>query len=167
MTAAVVHTSLLLALFGGALGLDQVSKAVATQLLADGRVISLFFDCFQLQLVHNSSGFLSVFAPIPGQIRFTLLTWGVGALLLAGGAYLVFARTLPRPKKICLVLILAGGAGNLVDRLINADGGVIDFINVGIGWLRTGIFNFADMYILFGSCWLGALLAVTEEADRR
>ena len=152
----------LLALFGGALGLDQLTKAVASGHLGDGRAISLFFDTLRFQLVHNNSGFLSVFAGIPEGLRTILLTWGVALLLVAGGLYLLLARGLPRARLICLVLILAGGAANLLDRLGN-DGGVVDFIALGPEWLRTGIFNLADVYILLGSCWLGATLAARHE----
>lgn len=46
-------------------------------------------------------------------------------------------------------LVLSGGLGNLVDLIIN-DGRVIDFMNIGIGSLRTGIFNVADVCITVG-----------------
>ena len=42
----------------------------------------------------------------------------------------------------------AGGTSNLIDRA--ARGIVVDFINVGVGSLRTGIFNVADLAIVFG-----------------
>jgi signal peptidase II len=42
---------------------------------------------------------------------------------------------------------------NLVDRLLYG-GRVTDFLNVGIGSLRTGIFNLADMAILAGALLL-------------
>ena len=48
-----------------------------------------------------------------------------------------------------LVLVISGGFSNLLSRILN-DGHVIDFMNVGIGWLRTGTFNFADMAIMTG-----------------
>ena len=49
-----------------------------------------------------------------------------------------------------MALIAGGGTSNLLDRIM--DGGrVTDFLNVGIGSLRTGIFNFADMAILAGA----------------
>ena len=38
---------------------------------------------------------------------------------------------------------MAGALSNLIDRI--AVGSVIDFLNVGIGPLRTGIFNLADV----------------------
>ena len=43
----------------------------------------------------------------------------------------------------------AGGLGNLIDRL-RFDGVVTDFLNVGVGSLRTGIFNVADAILMLG-----------------
>jgi signal peptidase II len=45
-------------------------------------------------------------------------------------------------------LFIAGGASNWFDRL--SEGRVVDFMNVGIGWLRTGVFNVADVAIMLG-----------------
>ena len=47
-----------------------------------------------------------------------------------------------------LWLLFAGGFSNLVDRVVH--GRVVDFLNVGIGPVRTGIFNVADMAIMLG-----------------
>jgi signal peptidase II len=47
-----------------------------------------------------------------------------------------------------LYLILAAGLSNLLDRFIR--GRVIDFLNLGIGTLRTGIFNMADLALFVG-----------------
>jgi len=47
-------------------------------------------------------------------------------------------------------LILSGGGSNLYDRIVN-DGAVIDFLNIGISSVRTGIFNVADMAIMAGA----------------
>jgi hypothetical protein len=43
----------------------------------------------------------------------------------------------------------SGGLGNVIDRLARS-GFVTDFLNVGIGPLRTGIFNFADFALFVG-----------------
>ena len=52
------------------------------------------------------------------------------------------------PEVVAVAAIVGGGVGNLVDRV--QLGAVRDFFNVGIGPLRTGIFNVADMAITFG-----------------
>ncbi len=53
-----------------------------------------------------------------------------------------------------MAFITGGGLSNLLDRLIG-DGGVTDFMIVGTGYLQTGIFNLADVFILSGSFVLG------------
>ncbi|MGC4095906.1 MAG: signal peptidase II [Nitrospira sp.] len=63
--------------------------------------------------------------------------------------YLLFVRPPSISLTIAWILILSGGAGNLLDRVLH-DGHVIDFMNLGIGSLRTGIFNVADVYITTG-----------------
>jgi signal peptidase II len=45
--------------------------------------------------------------------------------------------------------IIGGGIGNLADRLLN-NFRVIDFLNFGIGNLRTGVLNIADISVTFG-----------------
>jgi len=42
-----------------------------------------------------------------------------------------------------------GGASNLIDRA--SRGHVVDFLNLGVGSLRTGIFNVADVAVLLGA----------------
>ena len=49
-----------------------------------------------------------------------------------------------------LLLVASGGLGNLLDRLLNK-GAAIDFLNIGIGSIRTGIFNVADVLIIGGA----------------
>jgi signal peptidase II len=46
-------------------------------------------------------------------------------------------------------LLVAGGLGNLVDR-ITRQGAVTDFLNIGVGQVRTGVFNVADLAIVLG-----------------
>jgi hypothetical protein len=74
----------------------------------------------------------------------------VNALFLALIAGLMLMRRpAGRAQHLAIVLLLAGGIGNLIDRMFH-DGLVIDFLNVGIGPVRTGIFNVADMAIMAG-----------------
>ena len=48
-------------------------------------------------------------------------------------------------------LLIAGGIGNLIDRWI--DGFVVDFMHINLSnAIRTGVFNFADVYITLGLC---------------
>lgn len=62
---------------------------------------------------------------------------------------LFVAKQMPPLSAAAWSLVLSGGIGNLLDRVLH-DGRVIDFMNVGIGSLRTGIFNMADVCITIG-----------------
>src|SRR5208283_6211099 len=63
--------------------------------------------------------------------------------------YLLRKGGIPWATLVGFSLIVGGGLGNLVDRLLR-DGRVGDFIMVGVGGLKTGIFNFADCAVLAG-----------------
>ena len=68
------------------------------------------------------------------------------AVFLAAAGFLAARYRWSRVARCGFVLFLAGGLSNLTDRI--AIGSVIDFLNVGIGPLRTGIFNVADVAIM-------------------
>jgi len=59
------------------------------------------------------------------------------------------------------LMLAAGGVGNLIDCFYR-DGAVVDFMNAGIGSLRTGIFNVADVQIMAGA----VLLAFAQEVRK-
>ena len=96
-------------------------------------------------------------AAIPENIRFWVFSVFVALFLIIMFFYLVFSKSFTARQIFILSVILGGGMGNLIDRLMN-DGRVADFMNVGIGPVRTGIFNVADLYITFGAIYLVWLL---------
>jgi signal peptidase II len=49
-----------------------------------------------------------------------------------------------------LALFCAGSLGNLYDRVF-AGGNVVDFLSFHWGWLRTDIFNLADVAVVVGA----------------
>ena len=60
------------------------------------------------------------------------------------------------PKtEIALSLVIAGGIGNLIDRIFR--GGVIDFISIG----KFPIFNIADMIIVVG--WIILIISTIKK----
>ena len=103
---------------------------------------------------------MSVGSALPEKTRDFLFTAGVGTFIFAALSYLLVSP-LPRVTAVALSLICGGGCGNLIDRI--AYGGcVVDFLNVGVGGLRTGIFNIADVAIM-----AGALLMVLRNARQK
>jgi signal peptidase II len=130
--------------------LDQVTKYIAIQTLKETRNVHVYLgDLFRLQYAENTGAFLSLGSTLSDGPRFWLLTGLNMVILTVVGFVVLFKRHISTSTVIALTLILSGGIGNLIDR-IGRDGRVVDFMNMGIGGLRTGIFNIADLAIVGG-----------------
>ena len=130
-------------------GCDQAAKAIARDALASSPPLTLLGGAVRLEYTENPGAFLSLGANLPPAARFLV---GVVFVAVSLAALLVFALRaagLSPRQRTGLALILGGGLGNLIDRLIN-HGQVIDFVSLGIGRLHTGIFNLADVAITAG-----------------
>lgn len=130
-------------------GCDQATKAIAREELASSPPISLLGGTVRFQYAENPGAFLSLGAGLSPQWRFLLGVIVSGAALAALAVFILRSKSLATAQRIGLGLVVAGGLGNLVDRLAN-DGRVVDFVSLGVGSLRTGIFNVADMAITAG-----------------
>lgn len=140
---------------------DQTSKRLAAELLDGFGPHPFMGGSVELLYAENSGAFLGLGARLAETTRFWLFTVGVAGLLLLFLYKLHYAAS--RMELIGWSLIVGGGLGNLIDRLVH-DGRVIDFLRVGFGGLRTGIFNLADAAIVAG---LVALLVSALYAPAR
>lgn len=131
-------------------GCDQTTKQLAVNHLKGAPPQSYLGDVFRIHYAENPGAFLSLAANLPPEVRFWLLTVINGVVLLFVGSIVFLRADLDRVSLVALTLILAGGIGNLIDRVTTQNGVVIDFLNLGIGSLRTGVFNVADMAISTG-----------------
>ncbi len=142
------------------IGTDQYTKLLARRVLEPSSEISFFNNFISLSLIKNHGGFLGIVSQLPEKIQFFLLNICVSGLLLCCLVYLFVYKKSTTRYDIILAAIVGGGASNLLDRLLH-NGGVTDFLSIGVGNLRTGIFNLADVYILIGSFVIGYLLVRT------
>lgn len=140
------------------IGCDHATKYAATLSLQGAPHRSYFGNMLRIGYAENTGGFLSLGADLPPRQRTVLFT-AVTGLVLAGLAILVFRGKLDRLTGTGMALFVAGGVSNWIDRVVQ--GSVVDFLNVGIGPLRTGIFNVADVAIM-----LGATIMVFGELGR-
>jgi signal peptidase II len=130
-------------------GCDQVAKTLARASLAASPPVSLLDDCIRFELAQNRGAFLSLGEGLPGLARYLLFVVVVGGALALTLVFTLRLRGANPVQLVALSLLTGGGIGNLIDRLIH-DGAVVDFVSVGIGPLRTGIFNVADAAITLG-----------------
>jgi len=130
-------------------GCDQFTKTVATENLQQAGRTSYLNDTVRLEYTENTGAFLGLGKSLPKAQRTLLFTIFAGAILFALLIYILFNTALNFIPIVGLTLIFSGGIGNLIDRVIN-NGAVVDFLNIGIGSLRTGIFNIADVALMIG-----------------
>lgn len=131
-------------------GCDQYTKQIAVEKLKYEPPVTYFNNTLRMEYAENTGAFLSVGSRLSKPIRFSLLVVANAAFLIIVSGMLIFRWQMPLIQFIALSLLLAGGIGNLIDRVF-LNGVVIDFLNIGIGPLRTGIFNVADMAITGGA----------------
>lgn len=131
-------------------GLDQISKQLATAFLEYARPVELL-PVFDLTLLHNTGAAFSFLASAGGWQRWLFA-------LLAGVVSVVLIVWLKRLKAhetwlaIALALVLGGALGNLYDRV--ALGYVVDFISVHYQRHYFPAFNLADSGITIGAVML-------------
>lgn len=144
---------------GSVVALDAVTKAIASHALAERGIIDVLGGAFHLELYRNFAGPGNILAGHPLLVSVLSL---IAVALLARYAWVV--RT--TGYAVAVALLLGGGVGNLLDRLLRAPGplrgGVIDWIKPT---LSSGSLNIADLSINAGV--LAMLIALTVEAYRR
>lgn len=158
MTAFTRRALLVIAIVA-TIGCDRVTKHMAITTLAGTLGRTFAGDTIRLEYVENTGGFLSLGAGLPIGLRTSLFTFGTGALLLAVVGVAVRYRWAGW-SLLGLAFFVAGGASNWIDRF--ARGKVVDFVSIGVGPLRTGIFNVADVAILAGA----AIVVASELVGR-
>jgi signal peptidase II len=126
---------------GVVVALDAITKAIAAHALAGRGVINLLGGRFHLELYRNFAGPGNI---LPGHPVL------VSALSLIAVALIAVAACLVRTTSyaVAIGLLLGGGVGNLLDRLLSAPGplrgGVIDWIKPT---LSGASLNLADLAI--------------------
>jgi signal peptidase II len=141
--------ALVFAILIGCVGCDQTTKSLARDHLQGHAAISFLGDTLRLQYAENVGAFLSLGASLPHRWGTAVFTIGGVVFVIATFAYALVAPNAGRLRAVALALICGGGIGNVVDR-VRFDGHVTDFLNMGVGSIRTGIFNVADMALMVG-----------------
>ncbi len=132
------------------IGCDRVSKDVVRNNLVEGVSTSYLHDTFRLVYVQNTGAALNLGDTLPPKLSLWLLS--ILPLIVLSIVFYYAIKNAGKMGSLKLhgiCLIFAGGIGNIIDRIF-FDRHVTDFMNVGIGNLRTGIFNFADMCVTTG-----------------
>jgi signal peptidase II len=132
---------------------DALSKNWAVAHLSNRLPLRIFGQYVQLLLVYNK-GALFGFDPRHFLPWLPLNAFFFAFSVLAVPAIVFYFSKLCRTDVFMrwgLTLILPGALGNLYDRIVHPQKGVVDFIRIGISEMVSWpIFNGADLYVTLG-----------------
>ena len=130
-----------LAAVAALIGIDQLIKLWAVQVLQPVGAMPLIPRVVELRFVLNPG---MAFSLLSGKQLFLIIATSVALLAVAYGLF--FRSRGKRLQQAALVLVLGGGIGNLIDRVLN--GVVVDYIN--LLFMQFAVFNFADICVCVG-----------------
>lgn len=125
---------------------DQIVKFLVRSAMEVGDSIPVIGNFFSVTYVTNTGGAMSSFE---GNV-FLLIAIPIAAVIFAV-IYIEKHRDIQNILLISILLIIAGGVGNLIDRI--AFGFVTDFLDFTSLPLWNWVFNIADIAICVG-CFL-------------
>lgn len=135
--------------FAALLAVDLISKPLAFAFLKEkGGSYVVFEGIYELVEVHNDGASFGIFG---GKTSALIAVTAISMIILA--ALLVWRPRAPKLFRYGIIAIVAGGVGNLVDRLVY--GYVRDFIDYKFletffGIDNFGVGNIADIFVLVG-----------------
>lgn len=151
-----------LLIIAAALVIDQISKNIITSVLGPKETLPVIKGIFSLTYIQNTGASFGLFHSLPWAQTFFLIVTAITLVALL--TYMVSARKKQGLwLRVCLSLIVAGAAGNFIDRIIFQY--VRDFLDFS-GLYFPYIFNVADSCLVVGSIMLAIyLLFMHKEKD--
>ncbi len=123
---------------------DQLIKLWALNSLAPVGTMMVIPGFLSFTYVENRGAAFGIFT---GQR--TLLIIMVAAILCGAGWMLLSGKIKGTLERLCVLLIISGGLGNLIDRIRH--GFVVDYIDIN-ALFSYPMFNLADCCVVVGAC---------------
>ena len=149
MKQTMIRIAVIAAIISINIGCDQSTKYLAKKHLPRAATIQVIDGLFVLHYAENKGGFLSMLSSLPRTLRLIFLSIIPLVSLVLMTYYVIASKEISSLYTLGLSCIIGGGLSNIADRLLNEY--VVDFMNIGIGGIRSGIFNSADLSIMAGA----------------
>ncbi len=141
--------------------IDQVTKLMAVNLLAGGESVDVISGVFRFTYVENRGAAFGMLSE-HRWVFMIISTLAIVALLI----YLWKFRPDSRVACMALSMIIAGGVGNMIDRIFL--GYVIDFLDFcAFPELWAWVFNFADACVCVGGGMLAVWLIISMISEAK
>lgn len=135
-------TVVLIAVIAAVIGLDQLTKWLTVVNLEEYESFPVWQDVFHFTYVKNTG---MAFGMLKDH-RWVFMVFSTIAII-ALIIYLFRFRPESRWMQISMAMIIGGGIGNMIDRILL--GYVIDFIDVTL--INFAVFNIADSFVCVGA----------------
>ncbi len=138
-----------------AIALDQITKLLVMQNIGKGASVEVIRGVFHLTYTENRGAAFGMLS----QHRWIFMLLSAVAIV---AIFLYLWKEKPKSTlmRLSLGMILGGGIGNMIDRVIR--GFVVDFIDIKFIPLWNYIFNVADIFVCVG-CGLLILYLIRAE----
>jgi signal peptidase II len=141
---------------------DQIIKLIVDSTLAVGEIVEVIkfgdFKLFSLNHVRNSGAAWSM---MQGKTWFLV---GVPLIICGLGIYYIYKRREhSRLELVSLSMLVAGGVGNLIDRIRLHE--VIDYIKFEP--FNFPVFNFADICVVIGALLFAVYIIFLDKPEKK
>ncbi len=135
--------------------LDQITKNIAVDSLKGEGVKKFIPYIFDLVYVENRGAAWGMFA----DNRWVFMSISTVAVILMTGVLFFYAR---EHKMFCisLAMVISGGVGNMIDRVLN--GYVVDFLRFAF-YPDFPVFNVADIFVTCGCASLAIYVLFVDK----
>jgi signal peptidase II len=143
-----IRNLLILILLAVVIICDQISKIIVRQQLNYHEKINVINHFITMVKVDNTGAFLGFGDSLPRWVYIIVMI--VLPLIFLGYAliYLLRSKNLSILSILGISFIIAGGIGNIIDRILF--GSVTDFLHFNFVIFQTGIVNMADISVTTG-----------------
>ena len=139
--------------------LDQLTKWLTVTYLKPRYTVPIIKDAIHLTYVENTGASFGMLK----DHRWVFMTVSV-VMIIGIVVFLAFQKKIPTMMGLSLGMILGGGIGNMIDRIML--GYVVDFIDFRL--INFAVFNGADSFICVGAAILFVVvLKADTESDKK
>ena len=138
-------TAITLIVIAALAGLDQLIKFLVLTNIKPQNAVPVIDGIIRFRYVENTGAAFSMLSD-----NTWILSIVTGILIIGIIVYLILGKSSSKLETVSLVMIAAGGIGNLIDRIFR--GFVVDFIEYL--FMEWGVFNFADILVTVGAVLL-------------
>ncbi|TJY36930.1 signal peptidase II [Pontimicrobium aquaticum] len=141
------NTSIILLVIAN-IAVDQISKFWVRATVEAKSSSSIIGDYLTLRNVENDGAFLGMGGDLNPTLKLFVLLIIPSAVLLFVLYYMFKEKHMDKLSLTGFSCVVGGGIANVFDRFIY--GSVTDFLFIDLGFVRTGIFNLADLSVTTG-----------------